>query len=194
KLLIKDYHFHGEPNVWEEIGFWRNQMAVNITYGDEETVVMIDKARGKEYHFRIFDEDYKVTLEFIDVGEIDFTFNDKTYFASITKGDEGKSKVTINNKDFQVARKDLLDGDMVEHGEDEALVGEDNNIIAPIPGRIFKVNIKEGDEIKKGDVVLVIDAMKMENNIVSKRDAVVKKILINMDEMVDAGTALVEIE
>ena len=194
KLLVTDYHFHGEPNVWEEIGFWRNQMAVNIAYGDEETVVMIEKARGKEYHFRIFDEEYKVTLEFIDVGEIDFTCNNKTYFASITKGDEGKTKVTINNKDFQVVRKDLLDEDMVEHGEDDSLVGEENNIIAPIPGRVFKINIKEGDEIKKGDVVLVIDAMKMENNIVSKRDAVVKKILINMDEMVDAGTALIEIE
>ncbi|MCX6235354.1 MAG: acetyl-CoA carboxylase biotin carboxyl carrier protein subunit [Bacteroidetes bacterium] len=66
--------------------------------------------------------------------------------------------------------------------------------MAPIPGRIFKLNVKEGDTISKGDVVLVIDAMKMENNISSKRDGTIKKILVKLNDMVDAGTKLIEIE
>ncbi|MDD5694041.1 MAG: acetyl-CoA carboxylase biotin carboxyl carrier protein subunit [Bacteroidales bacterium] len=66
--------------------------------------------------------------------------------------------------------------------------------MAPIPGRIFRINIKEGDQIRKGDVVLVIDAMKMENNILSKREGTVKKILVKLDDMVEAGTRLIELE
>ena len=83
---------------------------------------------------------------------------------------------------------------MVEHGDETGSVDEGKNIIAPIPGRVFKINVKVGDKIKKGDVALVIDAMKMENNIVSKRDAIVKSILIEKDQMVEAGTALIELE
>jgi biotin carboxyl carrier protein len=74
------------------------------------------------------------------------------------------------------------------------MADEEHHIISPIPGRIFKINVKKGNKIKKGDVVVVIDAMKMENNIISKKDAVIKKILVSLDEMVDAGVSLIEIE
>ena len=43
-------------------------------------------------------------------------------------------------------------------------------------------------------MVLIIDAMKMENNIVAKKDGIVKKILVQLDEMVEASTPLIEIE
>ena len=70
----------------------------------------------------------------------------------------------------------------------------ENTILAPLPGRIFKINVKEGDKIKKGDIVIVIDAMKMENNIVAKKDATAKKIFVKLDEMVEANTPLIEFE
>ncbi|MEN8224295.1 MAG: biotin/lipoyl-containing protein [Bacteroidota bacterium] len=69
-----------------------------------------------------------------------------------------------------------------------------NLVVSPIPGKVFKINVKEGKKIKKGDIVVVIDAMKMENNITSKRDAVVKKILVDLNEMVEVNTSLVELE
>lgn len=73
-------------------------------------------------------------------------------------------------------------------------IDEETNIISPIPGRIFKINVKQGDKIKKGEIAIVIDAMKMENNIVSKKDAVVKKILVSLHDMIEAGSPLIEIE
>ncbi|MCX6257314.1 MAG: biotin/lipoyl-binding protein [Bacteroidia bacterium] len=69
-----------------------------------------------------------------------------------------------------------------------------NTLLSPIPGRIFKINVKEGDSVKKGDIVLVVDAMKMENNIVIKKDALIKKIHVSLDEMVEGNSVLVEIE
>ena len=66
--------------------------------------------------------------------------------------------------------------------------------MSPIPGKIFKILVKEGEEIRKGDIVVVIDAMKMENNITTKRDAVVKKIHVTLNQMVEVNSPLVELE
>ncbi|MDD5507221.1 MAG: acetyl-CoA carboxylase biotin carboxyl carrier protein subunit [Bacteroidales bacterium] len=91
-------------------------------------------------------------------------------------------------------RSDLLTDESLAHADAAAAGSNENRIIAPIPGRIFRINIKEGDRISKGDVVLVIDAMKMENNILSKREGTVRKILVKLDDMVEAGARLVELE
>jgi len=194
KLIDAEPEPWKEMDVWSSIGFWRNLMTLDITCNDKSNQVIINKAKEDEYQFEMFNEKYNTKLEFIDAGEIDFTCNDKTYFATIGKGEEGMSKVSINGKDFQIMRNDLLDTELVSHDEESAAIDEGKNIVAPIPGRVFKINIKQGDKIKKGDVVLIIDAMKMENNIVSKIDGKVKNIIAKLDEMVDAGSALVELE
>ncbi|MBE9481344.1 MAG: biotin/lipoyl-binding protein [Bacteroidetes bacterium] len=194
RLISEEQHVQKNHNVWETIGYWRNLMTINLTYNEEEYPVKINKAKDKEYEFEISGNKYNSKLCFIDKGELDFTVNDKTYLANISKGDEGKTKITINGGNFQMFRNDLLEQEAISHGEEELMADEEHHIISPIPGRIFKINVKEGNKIKKGDVVIVIDAMKMENNIVSKKDAVIKKILVSLDEMVDAGVALIEFE
>ncbi len=194
RLISEEQHVQKNHNVWETIGYWRNIITINLTYDEKEYPVKINKAKDKEYEFEISGNKYNSKLCFIDKGELDFTVNDKTYLANISKGDEGKTKITINEGNFQMSRNDLLEQEAISHGEEELMADEKYHIISPIPGRIFKINVKEGNKIKKGDVVVVIDAMKMENNIVSKKDAVIKKILVSLDEMVDAGVALIEFE
>ncbi|MFO8129559.1 MAG: acetyl-CoA carboxylase biotin carboxyl carrier protein subunit [Bacteroidales bacterium] len=79
------------------------------------------------------------------------------------------------------------------HSGDDA-TGESKSIVSPIPGKVFKILVKEGEEVRKGDVVVVIDAMKMENNITTRQSGVVKKIHVRLNEMVEVNTALVEVE
>jgi biotin carboxyl carrier protein len=69
-----------------------------------------------------------------------------------------------------------------------------SKIEAPLPGTIFKVKIKEGDAVKKGDQILVLEAMKMENNILAEIDGVVKKLYVSEGDAVLQGDILVEIE
>ncbi|MBL7104273.1 MAG: biotin/lipoyl-binding protein [Bacteroidales bacterium] len=194
KLISEEDKTPKEHNIWETIGYWRNQTTLNISFNDKEYPVNINKLRDKEYIFEIFENLFNSKLEYIDKGELDFTVDDNTYFASISKGEEGKTKVSINESDFLLSRDDLLDSELAVSGEEELSVDEETNIISPIPGRIFKINVKQGDKIKKGEIAIVIDAMKMENNIVSKKDAVVKKILVSLHDMVEAGSPLIEIE
>lgn len=66
-----------------------------------------------------------------------------------------------------------------------------NDIVAPMPGSIFKILVKEGDAVKKGDVVLILEAMKMENEIFAAADGVVSSINVTTGTAVNTGDVLV---
>ena len=65
---------------------------------------------------------------------------------------------------------------------------------APMPGKVIKVSVAPGDPVKKGDEVLVIEAMKMENAVRAPREGTVKAVACQVGDMVAPGTVLVEIE
>ncbi len=63
-------------------------------------------------------------------------------------------------------------------------------VSAPMPGTILSVNVKAGDKIKGGDVLFILEAMKMENEIMAPHDATVAAIHVSKGEAVESGTAL----
>ena len=65
---------------------------------------------------------------------------------------------------------------------------------APMGGRIISVDVKAGDKVKKGQLLLVYEAMKMENDVTAERDATVKRILVAPGEIVGTDAALIEFE
>lgn len=69
-----------------------------------------------------------------------------------------------------------------------------HQVKAPLPGIIMQVKVKVGDEVKRGDALLVYEAMKMENNLVSEREGVVKTVHVNAGDSILQGDILLEIE
>ena len=65
---------------------------------------------------------------------------------------------------------------------------------APMGGRIISVAVKPGQAVKKGDILLVYEAMKMENDVTAEKDAVVKRIFVKPDEVVGTDAVLIEFE
>ncbi|MDA3910832.1 MAG: acetyl-CoA carboxylase biotin carboxyl carrier protein subunit [Bacteroidales bacterium] len=68
-----------------------------------------------------------------------------------------------------------------------------STIKAPLPGNILNVKIKEGDEVKKGDVLLIMEAMKMENNVLADVSGIVKSVKVKEGDTVLQNDLLVEI-
>lgn len=66
------------------------------------------------------------------------------------------------------------------------------DIKAPMPGLILEVKVKPGDEVKKGDVVLILEAMKMENIIKAPGDGVVKEVKVNLKQSVEKNQVLIQ--
>ena len=74
-----------------------------------------------------------------------------------------------------------------------AVTGSGEAVSAPMPGNILKVNVKAGDAVKSGTVLVVLEAMKMENEIMAPKDGTVTQVLVSKGSTVDTGAALVVI-
>lgn len=77
----------------------------------------------------------------------------------------------------------------------EVVVSAGQEVIeAPMPGNIWKIEVKEGDSVKAGDTLLILEAMKMENEILAPRDGVVSSINTTTGATVNTGDKLVVID
>ncbi len=65
---------------------------------------------------------------------------------------------------------------------------------APMGGRIVSISVKNGQAVKKGDILLVYEAMKMENDVTAENDAVIKRVLVTVDEVVGTDAPLIEFQ
>ena len=71
------------------------------------------------------------------------------------------------------------------------VTGAGEAVNAPMPGTILKVNVKVGDAVKAGTVLCVLEAMKMENEIMAPKDGTITQVLVNKGSSVDTGAPLV---
>ena len=71
--------------------------------------------------------------------------------------------------------------------------GQYMNINSPLPGTILEVQVKKGDLIKKGQVLLIIESMKMQNEIYAENDGLVEEVYININSMVKTEQPLLNI-
>ena len=74
-----------------------------------------------------------------------------------------------------------------------AVTGAGDAVNAPLPGTILKVNIQNGQAVKEGDVLVVLEAMKMENEILAPKNGTVTQVLVSKGSTVDTGAPMVVI-
>ena len=79
-------------------------------------------------------------------------------------------------------------------GRKQTAPGEDGQVEAPMSGKVLELKVAEGEEVAAGDLILVLEAMKMENEIYAPRAGSIKSIAVAAGDAVDAGDLLMEIE
>lgn len=102
-------------------------------------------------------------------------------------------KVIHDNFEHKVEIKTETKALLEEFIKDSGLGDSESDIHAPMPGLVVKILTEEGAEIKKGDKLIIIEAMKMENALASTVDGVVKKIHVKEGVPVDKDAILIEI-
>jgi len=120
----------------------------------------------------------------------------KSFKAEVVKSNflQRKYTVKINSNNYEVAIANELDLLIEEMGLSLKNAQVVNEIKAPMPGLILEVSVKEGDEVKEGDYILVLEAMKMENALTAPRDAVIKSISVKKGQTVEKNQLLIEME
>lgn len=145
-----------------------------------------------------FELDEVVNWHIVEVKDDRFhiVYNNKSFVADVLTHDrESKSfEIIINNNTYSVQLKDRFDELLNDLGMDVGSSNKDNDVKAPMPGRILEILVKEGDTIAKGDGLIVLEAMKMENIIKSTREGVLKHIQTAEGDNVEKDAILLSYE
>ena len=184
--------YNKPENTWEQIGYWRNIIELPFEAEGEVLRMQIIKNDGNTVEAMINEERQALYLNGIDLNKIKFSVDDHLMEAYISTDDKGQGWVTINGTNFLVLRTDILN-EKVEFISGDSTANE-KNLFSPMPGKVIKVNVQAGDKVKRGTVMLVVEAMKMENNIIAEQDAIVEKIAVKEGEMVDTDVQLIHLE
>lgn len=125
------------------------------------------------------------------------TLNGKSYEIEVEALKEGEAKAAASFAKAPVAAAPSVKAAPAAPAAKASAApvsGGAGSVSAPMPGTILRVNKAAGDAVKAGEAVVVLEAMKMENDISSPKDGVIKAIAVNKGDTVASGQFLFEVE
>ena len=141
------------------------------------------------------------------MAQFKYTIDGKEYNVEIGEVTESTATVTVNGETYTVEmektaepekKKPTLGKPKAEETENAATtttpVNANNALKAPLPGVVTEIKVAVGDEVKAGDTLVVLEAMKMANNLESERSGKVTAICVRVGESVMEDTPLVVVE
>ena len=179
-------------NVWEEIGYWRFHSQFTVDVEGEKIPVSIEDANAGKIKGVIGEVPFIVEFIHFDNNQLKVMLNGKAETIYCSVNDEQRTIVNFHGLNFHCFRTDQLN-DTLDYSRKESM-NDRSTLVSPMPGKVVKINVKEGDEVTPGTVMIVVEAMKMENNITATAKAKVKKVLVQEGEMVDNKMQLIELE
>lgn len=145
----------------------------DLLINGDKTIANVKRINGGIYHIIQNNRSYNVEV-------VNFNTAEKT------------AEIKVNNNTYTITAKDQFDLLLDKLGLSSLNSTKVSEIKAPMPGMVLKIFTAEGDEVKKGDNLFVLEAMKMENIIKSPADVIIKKIKIKAGDKVEKGQILIE--
>ncbi len=136
----------------------------------------------------------KFDISQIAEGEVNILHEHKSFNVTLVELNRAEKTcmVKVNGNMYQLTVEDDYDKLLKQLGLDQHSAGKISEIRAPMPGLVLSVLTTENAEIKKGDNLLVLEAMKMENMLKSSADGQVKKILVKEGDKVEKNQVLIQ--
>jgi 3-methylcrotonyl-CoA carboxylase alpha subunit len=174
------------PSPWNDTGGWRlNQPALRrMEFAAGERIFAVDAVMHPGYAMVSVDgRTHRVAVKPPEGGRMQLALDEETYFAHSGRLARHLSVVTPQGR-YEL---DLVDPFHYEPAD--AL--PDARLTALMPGRVVKVSVQAGDAVKKGQALMILEAMKMEHTIVSPRDGVVDRVAFAENQLVPADAVLI---
>ena len=162
--------------------FPQKQFVDIMQVNDQIEIVQKDNNNDKKYKIK-FISIQKLSEKY----SIKFLVNGETHMVFITPENQFKDIPYMDRmEDIELIRnsKSTING---------SEISLENMIFADIPGRVTKINVKKGDEVKLGQSLMVTSSMKMEQEIISKAHGIVSQIFVNVDDIFQTGEHMIEV-
>lgn len=163
-------------------------MKISFWHRKREFKLSLSEKLANELNVTLDKKSYEVNVEFINHEEMLLKINGKI-FDVIINANSSVYNVWINGRCFRIRKKTAM----------EMLGGKPSNtqqmnVKTSMPGRIIKILVQSGEKVREGDAVLILEAMKMQNEIKSPKTGKVGRILPKPGDSVEAGSLLFTIE
>jgi 3-methylcrotonyl-CoA carboxylase alpha subunit len=158
-----------------------------INYEHESHVYNVSIERRDKFFFITYDNtEYKVEAEETKPGQLKIKIADRIIKSIITEGEKEKF-VFVNGQVFRVKPVELT-------GKKKLRRREEGNLSSPISGKVVSVKVKNGDSVKKGEVLMIIEAMKMEYLIRAPYNGKIKNVNFKQNDQVEIGQSTVDVD
>lgn len=168
-------------------------MALEIKIDDKQAYIELLANEGNNYKVNLNGKIYDVDLVMVERGVYSVLYRNKSYNVEIAKG--RKTKEYIVNTFYNTFEISMIDAEAkyLRNRRGDHL-DDDSSISSPMPGKVVKIPVKTGQQVKAGDTVIIISAMKMESEYKVKKDRKIKKILVKEGDTIDGNQPLIIIE
>lgn len=169
-------------------------MAVEIKINDRLAWVRLVKQNGNLLEVEVDGKVYQVDLLHTQDGTFSIIENGRSYNIELVPQKQPKKYVAHTLYDtFNLEVVDAEARYLINRGSN-GVAKDENTITSPMPGKVVKILVNQGDVIKKGETAIIISAMKMESEYKAPIDGVVKKVNTKEGETVEGNQILIEIE
>jgi acetyl/propionyl-CoA carboxylase alpha subunit len=125
------------------------------------------------------------------VASLRYVEDGRSFSVSYQRGSDRWWRVAVGERDFDI--EVLTPVEAIESTAAAAAVGP-SRLSAPIPGKVVKVHVRVGDEVEAGQPLVVLEAMKMENELTAQQAGRVIAVHVEPGQIIDTGGSLVELE
>lgn len=159
--------------------------------------------KGKNFDIEFRDQNlflnetgFSFMLNSLQDGGYEVTFRDVKVIADVVKIDRELKQITlrIKNKRYKVSIQEPVDLLLEQLGINTRQAKKINHLKAPMPGLVTKLLVKEGDAIRQGEPLLILEAMKMENVFKAAIDVKIKSVKVSEKQAVEKGEELISFE
>lgn len=152
-------------------------------------------AKGETTAGTLNDQPYKMDLRPVE-GGFHVISHHRSYTVHLASADfsEKTFSLLVNGHEYQLEARDQFDLLLQDLGMEDLAGSAATDLKAPMPGLVLDIRVSAGDAVKKGDPVVVLEAMKMENVLKAEGDAVVKSVNVKKGQAVEKSLVLIEFE
>ncbi len=150
---------------------------------------------GEVLRVRIDEEEFVVGCETAVGGEVCLLLNGRPQVLHVEDDGPARSRVWLGGMETVVELRDALAARMKAAGADGGILqSRDIEVHAPMPGVVVAVQVREGDTVEAEALLVVLEAMKMQNALTSPARAVVRRVAVGAGQVVESGATLVVLE
>lgn len=185
----------GHHDIWNHISYWRDLMEFEGMVEDKPFRFSVNRIKNDVYYLSEDGNTHEAQIRFCGEGYLEMVLDEHQYEFYVSNDDEGNGYVSYKGNIFKVNRTDVLTGSQAILGSMDHSGGKhDGKIISPMPGKVIKINVGKGEEVKRGQTLMIVEAMKMENYIVAPSDGLVEEINVKVGDMVNSNTKLIDLK